>query len=113
MCAQRRRNQTSSGLTEQPDAATLPSADQLRQIVQNDRLARAAAGTKMSWTQYAKFLNVPQTTLYKIAMGRSKRPHTTTVAWIMERIRLHPPTKPQAATPVAAEGGAIGGQTIE
>ncbi|MGE0430522.1 MAG: hypothetical protein AB7P11_21170 [Hydrogenophaga sp.] len=46
-----------------------------------DRLAR-----RMSWDKYAKLLDVPISTLAKMARGQTKRPHDTTIAWLEQQL---------------------------
>lgn len=65
---------------------TAVTAQELANIVTNDRRAR-----KKAWPDYAVFIGVPQSTIYKIAKGRTTQPHETTVSQILDTIRLHPP----------------------
>lgn len=76
-------------------------ARQLAQIVTRDRIAR-----RMPWPEYATFLGVPHSTVYKIAQGRTGRPHELTKAQILERISTQPP--PARAAGQAPEGATRG-----
>lgn len=59
-----------------------------------DRLAR-----RLSWDKYAKLLDVPISTLAKMARGQTKRPHDTTIAWLEQRLQdLAAADKAPAAT---------------
>lgn len=60
----------------------------LAERVQKDRRAR-----KMTWPRYAAFLEMPVSTIYKIARGRITKPHDLTLDQINGKLAL-PITNP-------------------
>ncbi len=50
--------------------------------VTQDRLDR-----RMSWPEYAAWIGIKQTTIYKIARGKTPTPHATTVEQIRVKLR--------------------------
>lgn len=53
----------------------------LVEALKADRLAR-----RMSWAKYAKLMDVPISTLSKMATGATKRPHETTISWLEQKL---------------------------
>ncbi len=72
--------------------------------IKADRIRR-----RMSWPEYAEFMGVKQSTLYKIADGRTTRPHDTTVADIEDKLK-RPVKDKQQPTPAAAHGEVVPGR---
>lgn len=56
--------------------------DTLADRLNADRLAR-----RMTWPVYAAWLDLRQSTVYKIATGATKQPHALTVAQIERKLR--------------------------
>lgn len=81
---------------------------ELSQLIRADRLERGRSGQRMTWPAYALFLGVPQSTVYKIAQGRTGRPHETTIDRILAVIRDNPiaasPPRPRPTKAVRTRG---------
>jgi hypothetical protein len=71
----------------------------LGELLKADRLKRKNAKGKvgMSWPEYAAFLGMPMTTVYKIAQG-THSPREVTAARIRERLRKKPAEETPAET---------------
>lgn len=52
-----------------------------------DRLKADRLKRRLSWDKYAKLLDVPISTLAKMARGQTKRPHDTTIAWLEAKLQ--------------------------
>lgn len=65
----------------QDDLARVDVA-QLAKRIERDRLDR-----RMTWPAYAAWMGLPQSTIYKIAMGRTPRPHQLTVETILAKLK--------------------------
>ena len=52
-----------------------------------DRLKADRLNRRLSWDKYAKLLDVPISTLAKMARGQTKRPHDTTIAWLETKLQ--------------------------
>lgn len=86
-------------LKQPGQGATLPAEPrdvdvaQLAAAMRADRVAR-----RLTWPQYSDFLGVPLATVYKLATGRTTKPHELTVAQIRDTMAAHPvkaKTKPR------------------
>lgn len=87
------KNTISSGLKKAKRKQTLPPAGSvaatgnLAERLNTDRInRRTTKGKRMTWPEYALFLGVKLSTVYKIAKGSTTRPHETTVAQIEDRL---------------------------
>lgn len=58
---------------------------ELAKKVNRDRLDR-----RMTWPEYSTWIDVKQSTIYKIAQGTTKRPHELTVDQILKKIAANP-----------------------
>lgn len=51
-----------------------------------ERLKADRLDRRLSWEKYAALLDVPISTLAKMARGATKRPHETTIAWLEKQL---------------------------
>lgn len=108
MANRSKRTPTSGALTDPTDGSSIPAfwaarPKELAELINRDRLIR-----RLTWPAFAEFLGVPHSTVYKIAGGRTNRPHELTVAQILERIKAVP-----ATTPAAPSAGGTGATTTK
>lgn len=65
------------------------------------RIKKDRVNRRMSWPDYAAFRKIGQSTIYKIAMGTTNRPHETTLAdiqvWLPSWADLDKAAKDKAA----------------
>ena len=53
------------------------------------RINRHRLDLRMTWPNYAKHMELPQSTIYKIAQGSTARPHALTVDQILQKLAAH------------------------
>jgi len=53
------------------------------------RINRHRLDLRMTWPNYARHMELPQSTIYKIAQGSTTRPHALTVDLILQKLAAH------------------------
>jgi hypothetical protein len=71
-----------ANLTDSDRPVTPDYLTNLRKRIGRDRLDR-----RMTWPEYAQWMGVKQSTLYKIWDGRTARPHELTVQQIEDKLK--------------------------
>ena len=80
------KTKTAAAPVEVAQAAAAEDPMAVDLVVLAKRINRHRLDLRMTWPAYARHMELPQSTIYKIAQGSTTRPHALTVDLILQKL---------------------------